>query len=212
MSHPSQPDFWNSRYEAGQTPWEFPGVPADLQRFLKQKPRGSGPTTGPAASRGRVLIPGCGTGREIVAFAEAGFEVTAIDFAAKAVEAAKKNAGPVHAKSILPADFFVHDFPAGSFDYIYERGFLCSLTPDRREAYRNRASVLLKPGGCLVGYFYYQIPVLENGPPFGFAWGTADELFGRHFILTKDVPVTDSLPVFAGRERWQEQRRTSFPV
>ena len=209
MSHPSQPDFWNSRYEAGQTPWEFPGVPADLQRFLKQKPpRGSNPT----ASRGRVLIPGCGTGLELKAFAEAGFEVTALDFSPRAVERAKKNAGPTLVSQILLGDFFVHDLPAGSFDYVYERGFLCSLTPDRREAYRNRVSVLLKPGGHLVGYFYYQIPVLENGPPFGFAWGTADELFGRHFILTKDLPVTDSLPLFAGRERWQEQRRTSFAV
>jgi SAM-dependent methyltransferase len=207
MSHPSQPDFWNSRYTAGQTPWEFPGVPADLQKFLKQKAKGS---SAPAPARGRVLIPGCGSGHEVRAFIDAGFEVTAIDFAPKAVELAKRHAGPVFANHIVHGDFFTHYLPAGSFDYIYERGFLCSLTPDRREAYRDRACQLLKPGGYLVGYFYYQIPVLENGPPYGFAWGTADELFGRHFILTKDQAVTDSLPLFAGRERWQEQRRTSF--
>ncbi len=209
MSHPSShPDFWNSRYEAGQTPWESPGIQAHLQKFLKQKTKGSGAT----APRGRVLIPGCGAGLEVKAFADAGFEVTAIDFAAKAVERAKQNVGPGLAQRVLQADFFVHDFPAGSFDYVYERGFLCSFPPDRREAYRNRVSVLLKPGGCLIGYFYYQPPVLADGPPFGFAWSTADELFGRHFILTKDEPVDDSLPMFAGRERWQEQRRTSFPV
>ena len=207
MSHPSQPDFWNSRYEAGQMPWEFTGVPADLQQFLKQKTKGSA-----AAIRGRVLIPGCGSGHEIRAFLDAGFEVVAIDFAAKAVERAKKLAGPAYASHIVLGDFFAYDLPAMSFDYIYERTFLCSLTPDRREAYRNRVSVLLKPGGYLIGYFYYQIPVLANGPPFGFAWGTADELFARHFILTKDKSVADSLPLFAGRERWQEQRRTSFPV
>jgi len=205
MSRSSHPDFWNSRYEAGQMPWEFAGVPADLQKFLKQKTKGSA-----AASRGRVLIPGCGSGHEIRAFLEAGFDVAALDFAAKAVDRARKLAGPAFARHILLGDFFTHDLPAGSFDYVYERGFLCSLTPDRREAYRDRVFSLLKPGGCLVGYFYYQIPVLESGPPFGFAWGTADELFGRHFILTKDQAVTDSLPVFAGRERWQEQRRTSF--
>lgn len=205
MSHPSQPDFWNSRYESGQMPWEFAGVPGDLQKFLKQKPKGSA-----AASRGRVLIPGCGSGQEVRAFIDAGFEVTAIDFAPKAVELAKRHAGPVFAKHVIQGDFFTHPFPAGSFDLVYERGFLCSLTPDRREAYRNRVFSLLKPGGYLIGYFYYQIPVLENGPPYGFAWGTADELFARHFILTKDQAVTDSLPVFAGRERWQEQRRTSF--
>jgi SAM-dependent methyltransferase len=205
MSHSSQPDFWNSRFEAGQMPWEFAGVPADLQKFLKQKTKGSA-----AASRGRVFIPGCGSGHEVRAFIDAGFDVLALDFAPKAVERARKLAGPAFAQHIVQGDFFTHDLAAGSFDYVYERAFLCSLTPDRREAYRNRVFSLLKPGGYLVGYFYYQIPVLESGPPFGFAWGTADELFGRHFILTKDVAVTDSLPVFAGHERWQEQRRTSF--
>ncbi|MDI1336520.1 MAG: methyltransferase domain-containing protein [Lacunisphaera sp.] len=207
MSHPSQPEFWNSRYEAGQMPWEFAGVPADLQKFLKQKSKGS---TSAAASRGRVLIPGCGSGHEIRAFLDAGFEVLGLDFAAKGVERARQLAGPGFADRIVLGDFFTHDLPAGSFDYVYERTFLCSLTPDRREAYRNRVFSLLKPGGHLIGYFYYQIPVLENGPPYGFAWGTADELFARHFILTKDQAVADSLPLFAGRERWQEQRRTSF--
>ncbi len=73
-----------------------------------------------------------------------------------------------------------------------------------------RMAGLLKYQGSLLGYFYYQKPVISEGPPYGFAWGTADELFGRHFILLKDVPVQDSVPVFAGRERWQEWRRTSF--
>lgn len=205
MSHPSQPDFWNQRFEAGQMPWEFAGVPADLQKFLKQKTKGSA-----APSRGRVFIPGCGSGHEVRAFSDAGFEVTALDFAPKAIERARKLAGPALASQIVLGDFFTHDLPAGSFDYVYERTFLCSLTPDRREAYRNRVFSLLKPGGYLVGYFYYQIPELSKGPPFGFAWGTADELFARHFILTKDEAVADSLPLFAGHERWQEQRRTSF--
>lgn len=205
MSHPSQPDFWNSRYEAGRMPWEFAGVPADLQKFLKQKTKGS-----VAANRGRVLIPGCGSGHEVRAFIDAGFEVLALDFAAKAVERARKLAGPELVDHIVQGDFFTYDLPLGTFDYVYERTFLCSLTPDRREAYRNRVFSLLKPGGHLIGYFYYQIPDLAQGPPYGFAWGTADELFARHFILTKDVAVADSLPLFAGRERWQEQRRTSF--
>ena len=205
MTDPSQPEFWNSRYEAGKMPWEFAGVPADLQAFLKLKAKG------PAmVSRGRVLIPGCGSAHEMLAFVDAGFDVVAIDFAPKAVERAKKLAGPSFARHIILGDVFKHEFTPGSFDYIYERTFICSLNPDRREAYRNRMFQLLKPGGYLIGYFYYQPPVVEKGPPFGFAWGTADELFARHFILTKDVAVNDSLPLFAGHERWQEQRRTNF--
>jgi SAM-dependent methyltransferase len=204
-AQPSQPDDWNSRFESGQIPWDFGGVPAALQEYLRRKPKGSNPS-----ARSSVLIPGCGSGYEIKAFAEAGFDVTAIDVAPAAVERARKHAGPALAKQIIQGDFFFHDFPAASFDIIYERSFICSLLPERRKAYRDRVASLLKYRGFLLGYFYYQKPVLEAGPPFGFAWGTADELFARHFLLGKDEPVADSLPVFAGHERWQEWHRTSY--
>lgn len=205
-THPSHPEFWNSRYRSGKTPWDFGGVPAALQAYLRPGPPGTKP-----AVRSRVLIPGCGSGYEIKAFAEAGYDVTAIDIAPAAVERARQVVGPALARHIVTGDFFQHDFAAASFDVIYERTFLCAFPPDRRPAWRDRIATLLKDHGFLVGYFFYEDPVLEEGPPYGFARGTAEELFARHFLLGKDEPVTDSLPVFAGRERWQEWRRTSFP-
>lgn len=205
QAHPGHPEFWNSRYQSGQTPWDFGGVPANLQKFLGRKPKGSSPVT-----RRHVLIPGCGSGHEIKAFAEAGYDVTALDLSATAVVQARKLAGPALARHIFTGDFFQYDFPAAAFDLIYERTFLCSLLPDRRTAYRDRVAQLLKYRGTLLGYFYYQKTVLADGPPFGFAWGTADELFAHYFLLGRDRPVSDSLPLFAGRERWQEWHRTSF--
>ena len=195
----TEAEFWNSRYLSGQTPWDFGGVPADLKAYLAAHPKG-----------GRVLIPGCGSGYEIAAFAAAGYDVTAIDLAPAAVEFARKRLTPAQAQQVVVGDFFTHDFGATPFDVIYERTFICSLWPERREAYRNRIATLLRHRGTLVGYFYYNTPDLTAGPPFGFAWGTSDELFGRYFLLTKDKPVTDSLPLFAGRERWQEQSRTAY--
>lgn len=202
MDHPQPIDseFWNSRYAAGQTPWDFGGVPAATKEFLRRRPKGGN----------RVLIPGCGYGHEIKAFANAGYDVTAIDLAPAAVERARDLAGPALAKQIITGDFFRHDFGALKFDLVYERTFLCSLHPDQRSAYRNRVAELLRYRGTLLGLFYYQTPDLTAGPPYGFAWGTADELFARHFLLGKDIPVTDSLPLFAGRERWQEWIRTSY--
>lgn len=198
--HPSSPDFWNSRYKSGQTPWDFGGVPADLKDYLRRNPNG-----------GRVLIPGCGWGYEIQAFADAGYDVTAIDLSPAAIERAHKLVNPGLARRIVVGDFFKHHFAHPTFDVVYERTFLCSLVPDHREAYRDRMSRLLKYGGALVGYFYYQKTESNTEPPFGLAWGEGDELFSRHFLLMKDIPVTDSLPLFAGRERWQERRRTSAP-
>lgn len=198
MSTPSQPEYWNTRYLKDDTPWEFDGIPADLKLFLKKKGKGA-----------KVLIPGCGSGHEINAFAEADYDVTAIDFAPFAVDRAKRMVGPKLAKHVLLGDFFQYDFPGESFDVIYERAFVCSLTPERRHAYRDRMAQLLKYRGLLIGYYYYKKPVLSEGPPYGFAWGTADDLFSRYFLLVKDEPVNDSLPAYAGRERWQERRRTA---
>ena len=201
-THPSHPEFWDQRYQSGQTPWDFGGVPAGLSSYLRHHPRG-----------GRVLIPGCGSGYEIKAFADAGSAVTALDLSPAAVARAHQVAGPALAPNILVGDFFAHDFGAVPFDVIYERTFLCSLLPERREAYRNRVAALLRHRGSLLGYFYYQPPgPAEAGPPFGFAWGAADELFARYFLLVKDLPVADSVPLFAGRERWQERSRTAFAL
>lgn len=204
-NHPGHPEYWSSRYQNAQTPWDFAGVPENLNQFLQPKSKSAHPT-----DRGRILIPGCGSGYEIKAFAEAGFEVTAIDFAPAAVKRAQDFVGPALADRVLLGDFFRYDFPTAAFDYIYERTFVCSLLPEQRPAYRDRVAQLLKYRGILLGYFYYQEPVLAAGPPFGFAWGTADDLFARYFLLGKDVAVNDSLPTFAGRERWQEWHRTSF--
>lgn len=199
MATSSQPEYWNKRYLHDDTPWDFGGIPADLRTFLKKKGKGA-----------RVLIPGCGTGYEIKAFAEAGYDVTAIDFAPFAVERARRLVGPALADRVLLGDFFEYDFPGESFDLVYERAFVCALPPDRRNAYRDRMAQILKYRGLLIGYYYYNTPSLLEGPPYGFAWGTADELFSRYFLLVKDEPVSDSPPLFAGRERWQHRSRTSF--
>lgn len=201
MTDASAPHYWNTRYDSGQTPWDFGAVPTALQEYLRKHPKG-----------GRALIPGCGAGHELQAFAEAGYEVTAIDFSSAAVAQARAKAGPDLAEHILEGDFFEFDFPPGTFDLIYERTFLCAIPRAMRPAYRDRVARLLKPGGAFIGYFYYQNTDPKEGPPFGLAWGESDLLFARYFLLLRDIPSPDSLPLFAGRERWHESRRTPQPV
>lgn len=209
MLDPSEADFWNSRYLSGQTPWDFGGVPADLKSYLRRRLKYPLP---PGAERGHVFIPGCGSGYEVRIFADAGFKVTAMDMASAAIDRVKKLVDDNPSVTLLQGDVFKHELPLASFDVIYERTFLCAIPPELRQTYRDRMAQLLKHGGQFVGYFYYQKTNPADGPPHGLAWGEGDELFSRHFLLMKDDPVSDSLPIFAGRERWQERRRTSQPV
>lgn len=204
MNDPMDAGFWNSRYESDQTPWDFGGVPADLQAFLKRKKK--------QLQGARVLVPGCGSGYEVKAFAEAGADVIGLDIAPAGVKRAKEIVGEQYAGRIVHGNFFTHPFEPASFDIIYERTFLCAIPPHAREKYRDRMAELLKRSGLLVGYFFYKKTDPRDGPPYGLAWGEGDALFAHHFLLLKDDPVSDSLPLFAGRERWQERHRTAHPL
>jgi SAM-dependent methyltransferase len=188
----SRHDFWDIRFEAGRTPWDFHGVPAMLGDFLKTNP--------PA---GKVLIPGCGTGYEVRAFHEAGWKVTAIDFSPQAVKQARIELGGL-SRFVILGDFFKHDLGEHRFDLIYERTFLCALPPHLWLAYVKRMAQLLRPGGRLVGLFVYG--ETSNSPPYPLSQAEADELFAADFCLLRCLPVGDSLPLFAGMERWQEWR------
>lgn len=56
-------EFWQPRYLTGDTLWDFGGVPLALTQWLRTESRA-----------GRVLIPGCGTGHEVRAFHDAGWD------------------------------------------------------------------------------------------------------------------------------------------
>lgn len=196
MSHPSQPQFWNERYESGRTPWDHGRVPRSLQDFLAAHRNG-----------GRVLIPGCGSGHEITAFARAGYQVTAIDFAPSAVELARANVATDLVDRVVLGDFFAYGFAEAPFDVIYERTFFCAIMPDQREAYIRRMVQLLRPGGMLVGLFYLSDE--RDGPPFALNEPDHARLFNPAFTLVTDLAVPDEHPLFGANERWREYRRLS---
>jgi hypothetical protein len=68
-----------------------------------------------------------------------------------------------------------------------------------------RWAQLLAPGGLLAGYFFFDDA--PKGPPFGIARAQLDTLLAPHFDCIADDPVADSIPVFAGKEKWMVWRR-----
>jgi SAM-dependent methyltransferase len=188
----SLPEFWDTRYRSGVTPWDARGVPLQLLEWLKGRPRAS------------VLVPGCGTGYEVRAFAEHGHEVTAIEISDAAIEAAKKELGGL-ADRVKKADFF--SFTTQPFDVVYERAFLCALPRRTWPQWGTRIAGLVRPGGTLAGFFYLNDN--ERGPPFGIQQAGLCELLMPRFELEEDVaiPPDESIPVFKGKEVWQVWRR-----
>lgn len=198
MSTPfTQPDFWNVRYASGCTPWDFGGVPSRLARHLQTQ----------ELAGQRILIPGCGSGHEIAAFARAGADVTAIDFSPVAVAKARARLPVELASAVIEGDFFTHPFGPARFDFIYERTFLCALDPKLWRPLTVRLAELLGAGGLVAGFYFYGDK--EDGPPFGLEPAEAAALFEPHFHLVSDepVPAAESLPLFADRERWQVRRK-----
>ncbi|WP_244807676.1 methyltransferase [Caballeronia zhejiangensis] len=188
---PNSPDFWDERFGQHFTPWDQAGVPEMFKSFVASR------------SAQSVLIPGCGSAYEALHLAERGWPVRAIDFSPAAVEAARAQLG-AHAGVVEEADFFAY-VPPFSPDWIYERAFLCALPKTRWQDYASRMAALLAPGALLAGFFF--IGATPKGPPFGIERAELDALLSPHFELIEDREVSNSIPVFAGRERWMTWRR-----
>jgi SAM-dependent methyltransferase len=193
---PANPQFWDIRYRRGRTPWDLGRVPERLASFL---------ATAPAP--GRVLVPGCGSGHELAALACAGWQVTAVDFSAAAIELARSQLGNLPG-TLIHADFFNLPLPAGGFDLVYERTFLCAIPPARRTQWAAAIDHALAPTGRLAGLFFLAASPSppDGGPPFPIARTELNQLLAA-FHCHVDQPPGDSPALFAGQERWMVWRR-----
>lgn len=187
----AKPDFWSERFQLAFTPWDKGGAPLALQDYINR----TVPTV--------TLIPGCGVGYEVACFASAGWDVTAIDFSEAAVAAAQSTLGALGSR-VVQADFFTFD-PVKPLGLIYERAFFCALPPAMRPAIVERWAALLLPGATLAGFFFFGDG--PKGPPFGIERSVFEQLLQPYFELVEDHPVTDSIPAFVDKERWQVWRR-----
>jgi SAM-dependent methyltransferase len=153
--------FWQEQFEQGRTPWDRGGVNPQLQDWLA-----SG-----ALSRCRILVPGCGSGYEVVALAQAGFDVTGLDYAPGAIARTRNALNACCTQAVLVEADVLAWRPDRPFDAIYEQTCLCALYPDRWRAYADRLWNWLRPHGRLFALFvqYLRPSVADGsiaGPPY----------------------------------------------
>jgi SAM-dependent methyltransferase len=189
---------WEARYQAHDMPWEKGAPSPGLVDFLAAHPR---------LPRGAVLVPGCGTGHDVRAWAAAGFTATGCDIAPSAIRLAREKtaAASLTAKFIL-GDFLANAAP-GLYDWIFEHTLFCAIDPNRRDDYVRAVLLRLRPGGSYLAVNYL-IPDTD-APPFGTTRQELLDRFRPHFrLLSSWVPR--SYPNRKGLELmlWWRQKAT----
>ena len=143
---------WDRRYEAPGLIWT--GEP---NRFLRAEVEGVAP--------GRALDLACGEGRNAVWLASRGWDVTGVDFSARALEKARALATERGvALRLVEADLDDYAPPPGSADLVVV--LYLHLPQAQRAATLARAATALAPGGTIlvVGHDLLNLTEGHGGP------------------------------------------------
>ncbi|KAG9446860.1 hypothetical protein H6P81_012988 [Aristolochia fimbriata] len=197
-------DAWEKSWEKGITPWDL-GTPTPVVLHLLQT--GSFP-------KGRILVPGCGSGHDVVAIAGTERYVVGLEISETAIKKAKELSSSLPTAdcfTFVKADFFTWH-PTMLFDVIFDYTFFCAIEPVMRQAWATRVRDLLKPDGELITLMF---PVSDHtgGPPYSVSVADYEEVL--HPMGFKAVSVVDNeLAVMPrkGREklgRWKQSFQQS---
>ncbi|CAA0833330.1 Probable thiol methyltransferase 2 [Striga hermonthica] len=195
---------WDKCWEEGLTPWDL-GSPTPVLVHLHNT--GSLP-------KGRVLVPGCGSGHDVVAIACAERHVVGIDISDNAInKAAELSSRSPNAEhfTFLKTDFFTW-CPTELFDLIFDYTFFCAIEPKLRSLWATKVNDLLKPDGELITLMF-PIDGHEGGPPYSVSIADYEEAlhpvgFNATYIAENELAIAPRL----GREklgRWKRIARQS---
>jgi SAM-dependent methyltransferase len=167
---------WEGRYRSGDMPWEKGEPSPGLLDFLAAHPE---------LPRSSVLVPGCGTGHDVRAWACAGFSAIGLDLAPSAIQLAEERTRAAGLTAhYSQADFLVSE-PFATFDYLFEHTLFCAINPSQRDAYTQAVLRWLRPGGQFLAIHYMLRDAAE--PPHGCTQEELMERFLPHFDLIQGI-------------------------
>lgn len=154
---------------------------------------------------GKAVVPGAGTGHDARALAQAGWQVTAIEFVPALAEPLRDAVGAGGQVVIAEALGWT---PASDVDLLFDHTFFCALPSRRRPEFGRWAAAVLKPGGRVASCVYpIGRPEAAGGPPFGMTTADLADALGSGFELLVDEPASHP----RGRSwatRWAEFARS----
>lgn len=135
--------FWYYR----NPPWDTGISPPELISFIRSHPPG------------RALDLGCGTGTNAITLAQAGWQVTGVDFAWNAVQRARNKAR----KASVQVEFFAEDVThishlTAPYDLILDIGCFHNLSSEEKRSYKRNLERLLAPNGTFLLYGFLANP------------------------------------------------------
>jgi 2-polyprenyl-3-methyl-5-hydroxy-6-metoxy-1,4-benzoquinol methylase len=135
-------------------PWFYSDLDDDLELALDQL----------GLRSGRALDLGTGPGTQAMRLAQRGFDVTAVDISAAAVELARHKAEAQQLSIDWRQDDILATRLTGQFDLIFDRGCFHVLPPERRTDYVGTVARLLNPDGYLFLKCFSQLQPGSQGP------------------------------------------------
>ena len=157
-------NFWYFR----NPPWDSGITPPELFEFIHSHPAG------------RAIDIGCGTGTNVITLAKLGWQVTGFDFAARAIQIAKRKAK----KAKVQVGLFTDDATrmknvTGQFDLALDLGCFHSL--NNKADYLTQLKRILAPNGFWLMYGFLA-PALQPTAP-GIGDSDLDMITDRAFTL-----------------------------
>jgi len=148
-------EFWSELYQNKQVRWDLEEPSPVLGELFKKID----------FHQKSALVPGCGPGHDAAELARRQAHVTAVDISPEAIKLARSRYADLNSISWVTEDVFkLKSLLHEKFDFVVEHTCYCAVDPHRQELV-NTWSMLIKPGGWLIGIFFvFDRP---QGPPFG---------------------------------------------
>ncbi|XP_026393199.1 probable thiol methyltransferase 2 [Papaver somniferum] len=148
---------WDKCWEQRVTPWDLGQLTPIVLELLDKE----------TLPKGRVLVPGCGSGHDVIAIANLERYVVGLDLSENALKRAREiSSSSPNAKcfEFIEADFFTW-CPTEKFDLIFDYTFFCAFEPRMRASWGKRMDELLKPDGELITLMW-PTDDRDGGPPY----------------------------------------------
>jgi cyclopropane fatty-acyl-phospholipid synthase-like methyltransferase len=156
----------------GQPPWDTGVSPPELLDFIQTH------------QPGRAIDIGCGTGTNVITLANAGWKVTGVDFAPRAIKLARQKAS----KAGVQAEFLIRDATklqgiSDHFDLAFDLGCFHSIPQDGKRKYLDRLDQILASGGFWLMYGFMKSDATRSGT--GLADADIDLISSRLVLVSR---------------------------